>query len=346
MRGRSRDSSVKTDVLPYFFAGDENRLISFISQSEMVIELSQPILLLGPVGCGKSSIAMHLAAMLATSLHVGGDVTAVRAMEAVDFARDYATAVDADDLPPLRESLDSAPVVLIDDLQAIAGKNAAQDELAVRVDRRTALGKPTILVCKRLPSETRGIRPQLASRCVMGLTVPIQLPSNETQRVILRELMLQRDLNVSEDLVGLLTAGLRGELSVPALTSSVKQIELYCRMNGCNVNVAAIQAAINANGDRNSVDLSRITRTVAKILGQRTKDLRSGSRKQSVVRARSLAMLLARQLTSYSLDAIGDYFGGRDHSTVLHAIRKTETLLAQDAELNRMMHEATEKLAA
>ncbi|MEO1615441.1 MAG: helix-turn-helix domain-containing protein [Planctomycetota bacterium] len=335
-----------SDSFPYFFTGSENRLVAYICQSEMVVELSQPVLLLGPSGSGKSSIAMHLASMLATSLELGGDAEAVRALSSVDFARLYAEAVDADDLPPLRQAFDSAPILLIDDLQSIAGKNAAQDELAMRIDRRTSMGKPTILVCKRLPSETRGIRPQLASRCVMGLTVPIQLPSDETQLAILRDLAQHRGLEISDDLLGLLSAGLRSDLSVPALFSAMKQIELFCRMNDCSVNVAAVQAAINANGERNSVDLSTITRTVAKILGQRTKDLRSGSRKQSVVRARSLAMLLARQLTTHSLDAIGDYFGGRDHSTVLHAIRKTETLLAQDAELNRMMHEASEKLAA
>ena len=94
------------------------------------------------------------------------------------------------------------------------------------------------------------------------------------------------------------------------------------------------------------VDLGKITRTVARIWGHRTKELRSGSRKQSVVRARSLAMLLARQMTSLSLDKIGDYFGGRDHSTVLHAIRKTQSLLEEDGDLTRMMQEATEKLAA
>ena len=85
---------------------------------------------------------------------------------------------------------------------------------------------------------------------------------------------------------------------------------------------------------------------MAKIFGQKTTDLRSGSRKQTVVRARSLAMLLARQLTSKSLQQIGIYFGGRDHSTVLHAIRKTETAIEQDNELHQAMLDVTEKLSA
>lgn len=279
-------------------------------------------------------------------MSLGGDVAAVKYFSAIDFARDYAEAVAADDLPPLRDALDSAPILVIDDLHSISSKTPAQDELSIRIDQRIAAGKPTILTSKRLPSETRGIRPQLASRCVMGLTIPIQYPAEQSRLTILRELAMLRGIELTDDLIGLLSAGLRVEVSVLALDAAIKQVDLYCRMNQCPPDVSAVQSAINAAGQRNDIDLAKITRIIARIWGHRTKDLRSGSRKQSVVRARSMAMLLARQFTPASLDKIGEYFGGRDHSTVLHAIRKTESLLEQDADLSRMLHEATEKLAA
>ncbi len=350
LRQRSRDAKLAQQrlaaSLPFFISGEENRLLAFVCQSDATIMMTQPVLLIGPVGCGKSTIAMHLAAKLAASLSIGGDPTAVKYFSATDFARHYAEAVAADDLPPLREAIDDTPILVVDDLHQIAGKSPAQDELAMRIDHRIALGKPTILTSKRLPSETRSIRPQLASRCVTGLTIPIHYPGSESRLTILRELAMLRNVDLSDDLVGLLSAGLRMDVSMLSLDAAIKQIDLYCRMNGSAPDVAAVQSAINAAGQRNDIDLGKITRIVARIWGHRTKDLRSGSRKQSVVRARSMAMLLARQYTPASLDKIGEYFGGRDHSTVLHAIRKTESLVEDDADLSRMLHEATEKLAA
>ncbi|MCA9138544.1 MAG: ATP-binding protein [Planctomycetales bacterium] len=350
LRQRSRDARLTQSraaaSLPFFVCGDENRLAGFVCQSDTAMAMAQTVLFIGPTGCGKSALALHVAAQLVASMSLGGDAGAVKYLSAVDFAREYAEAVAADDLPPLRESIDKAPILVIDDVHLIAGKTAAQDELCIRLDQRLAAGRPTILTSKRLPSETRSIRPQLASRCLIGLTIPISYPGSESRVTVLRELAMLRGVELSDDLVGLLSAGLRTDISVLSLDAAIKQIDLFCRMNQTSVDVAAVQSAINLAGQRNDIDLGKITRTVARIWGHRTKDLRSDSRKQSIVRARSMAMTLARQFTASSLDSIGEYFGGRDHSTVLHAIRKTESLLEDDAELSRMMREATEKLAA
>ena len=99
-------------------------------------------------------------------------------------------------------------------------------------------------------------------------------------------------------------------------------------------------------GKTEEVSIAAITAAVAKYFRIKVSDLRSSSRKQSLVRARSLAMSLARRLTSKSMHQIGDYFGGRDHTTVLHAIRKTESLLQEDADLRRAADEVTEKLCS
>ena len=185
-------------TLPYFVAGDENRLAAYVCQSDAVIQLAQPLLVIGPPGCGKTAIALHLAAKLTANMNLGGEASAVKYLTSSDFAREYADAVAADDLQHLREMIHEAPILILDDVHTIAGKSAAQDEISMRLDRRFAAGKPTILTSKRLLSETRGIRSQLASRAVMGLTIPIQLPTGESRRVLLRELAILRDVEVNE----------------------------------------------------------------------------------------------------------------------------------------------------
>ena len=116
-------------------------------------------------------------------------------------------------------------------------------------------------------------------------------------------------------------------------------------MNDAPADADAIQAAVDIVGKREEVSLASIAIHTAKYYRLKLSELRSSSRKQNLVRARSLAMYLGRQLTAKSMHQIGDYFGGRDHTTVLHAIRKIESQLDSDADLRRAAEEVREKLA-
>ena len=345
LRGRRRD--VGGSALPYFICGQENQLVAFVAKSDAsVFELGNPLLLVGPSGVGKTSIALHLASREATRRSISDDPAAVKYLAAVDFARSYAEAIGAEDILPFRGEMDDAPILVIEDFHLISDKSAAQDELAARIEARILKRLPTILTCRRLPSEVRGIRPMLISRSLPGLTISIRPPSGDARRLVLRELSLQHSVELDETLLNMLDDGLDAEFSVRALEAAIKHINLHCRMRDTGVDADAIQSAIDSCSRCDEIAISKITQSVARIFGQKTTDLRSSSRKQSVVRARSLAMLLARKLTSKSLNQIGLYFGGRDHSTVLHAIRKTESLLAEDAELHQAMQDVTEKLSA
>ena len=263
---------------------------------------------------------------------------------AVDFARAYAQAVAADDLQPLRDQIQQAAVWVIDDLHLIRHKPAAQDELALRIDSRTQADQPTIITSQRLPSEIRGLRPLLASRTVPGLTIPLAIPAGEARLQLLRELSVHHSVDLDEDLIELLHRRIDSRLSARSLDAAIKQISLWCRMHDSVPCVEAAEHAIEVVGKSEEISLAEITAAVAKYFRFRRTDLRSSSRKQNLVRARSLAMLLGRRLTSKSMHQIGDYFGGRDHTTVLHAIRKTESLLEQEGELRRAADEIQEKL--
>ncbi len=362
-----RPTAPPTPLLPAFIAGEENRFVGFVATAplgfaaggeaaedgELGLMRIGPLLLVGPCGCGKTALATHLATRMLEQVVAEEPVDAAAAqamvslfMPGVDFARYYARAVDSDEITRFRRDVDQAPVLVIDDVQLMAGKPAAQDELASRIETRTAQGRPTILTCRRLPTQVPGLRPLLVSRMLPGLTVPMRLPGPAARRALLVEFARRRQLALGEEELDLLAEGLDAELPARRLEAAIAQVELYCRMKACSPNAQAVRAAIAAV--QTSPDLS--TDQVAKLISRRYKvklaELKSGTRRQEIVRARSLAMYLARQLTGASYHQIGKYFGGRDHTTVLHACRKTQTQLSDDSDLRVTADELTEQLKA
>jgi len=362
-----RPTAPPTPLLPAFIAGEENRFVGFVATAplgfaaagdpaisgELGLMAIGPLLLVGPGGCGKTAIATHLATRMLEQVVAEEPVDPAAAksmvslfMPGVDFARYYARAVDSDEITRFRRDVDQAPVLVIDDVHLMAGKPAAQDELASRIETRTAHGRPTILTCRRLPTQVPGLRPLLVSRMLPGLTVPIRLPGPAARRALLAEFARRRQLALGSEELDLLAEGLEADLPARRLEAAVAQVELYCRMKACAPSVPAVRAAIAAV--QTSPDLS--TDQVAKVISRRYKvklaELKSSTRRQEIVRARSLAMYLARQLTGASYHQIGKYFGGRDHTTVLHACRKTQSQLSDDSDLRVTADELAEQLKA
>jgi chromosomal replication initiator protein len=156
---------------------------------------------------------------------------------------------------------------------------------------------------------------------------------------------MHHGVEISPPLLNRLVSDLDPHLTPRQLESVIKDLSLWQRMHASPLTEEAIRSAVDKIGRGGEVSMSAITRCVARYYRLKTAELRSGSRKKQIVRARSLAMHLARRFTSKSMHQIGEYFGGRDHTTVLHAIRKTESLMHQDADLQRAADDVAEKLS-
>ncbi|MEM9365285.1 MAG: helix-turn-helix domain-containing protein [Planctomycetota bacterium] len=369
-RGRGLEG-VPQPVLPWLILGDENRLAGFVANHapDELIGLCDPLLIIGISGTGKTILSLHVAAQL---FHAGrwarlGNletpdpasavrsaipesapprVPVVRYEPASEFARAYASAIDANDVVGFRQQIDAADIWILDELSNLAEKPAAQTELNHRLDARHAAGKTTVLTASRLPSATRGIRSDLASRTFPGLTISLQPPAGVARRAVLRELMLHRLPQMDASLLDVIDHSLPVEMTVRGLDAVFQQIDMVCRMNNAEPNLDVIQRVMETANDRSSVSVKEITTAVARQLGVKSSEMRSGTRRQNIVRARALAMWLSRRLTGQSLTQIGDAFGGRDHSTVLHAIRKIDESIDHDTTLRHAADQISQKLSA
>jgi chromosomal replication initiator protein len=349
-RRSRREPVVRSEGLPYFLCGDENRVAAFLATADATtLAIGNPILLVGPVGSGKTAIAMHLAARAAvlgdTSEQQDSPLETVY-LPAIDFSRDYAEAIEVDDLQPLQQRLTIAGVLIIDDLQQIADKIASQEELARRIEERVESGRPTILTCRRMPGEVRGLKSALVSRMLPGMTVSLQYPQGKTRINLIAEFAIFHGLDLDPSLIEILDQGLAGNVPARSLQAAVRHVELECRMRNSSPGIDEIQAAINATDSRKELAMTDIARAVARHYQIKMSELKSPSRLKTIVKARSLAMWLSRSLTGKSMHQIGDFFGGRDHTTVMHAIRKIDAIIGDDTDLQRAADEIQEQLSS
>ncbi len=360
---QGRGGGVSMPLLPVFFAGEENQLAAFVCGASPASESTDrfcaslaglgTVLFVGPSGCGKSALANHLAAQLLDHLeatappdHAADEPATMMVLPGIDFARLYARAVDADDITRFRTELQATPVLVIDDVHLMIDKAAAQDELAARLEARANHSLATILTCRRLPTQVPGLRPLLVSRMLPGLTIPIRLPGVEARRQLIATLAQRRDLFLSDTETEALCHGLPEEIAARQLEAAVRHLELWCRMKAARPSMTAIREAIASVEPTTEISTDQVAKVIARRYKLKLSDMKSGTRRQEVVRARSLAMYLSRQLSGTSYDKIGKYFGGRDHTTVLHACRKTESLIQSDNELRIAANEVADQLKA
>ncbi len=300
-----------------------------------------PLLLYGSTGLGKTHL-MHAAGRFIAQQNPKAQVIYLHSEK---FVSEMIQALRRNSIDEFKRRYRSADTLLIDDIQFFAGKDRSQEEFFHTFNTLLESRQQIILTCDRYPKEVDGIEARLRSRFGWGLTVSIEPPDFETRVAILQSKATERGLELDDSVTFLIAKRIRS--NVRDLEGALNSLIANARFSGRSIDLDYTQEILRdvlAVHDR-LITIENIQKLVADFYQLRVADLLSKRRTRSIARPRQMAMFLAKQLTEHSLPEIGNAFGGRDHTTVLHACRKIEALCETDGRLKedhaRLMRELT-----
>ena len=288
-----------------------------------------PLLLYGGTGLGKTHL-LHAAGNL---IHQQSPRTKVLYLHAERFVSEMIQALRRDNIDAFKQHYRTAGALLIDDIQFFAGKDRTQEEFFHTFNALLDSKQQIVLSCDRYPKEVVGLEARLRSRFGWGLTVAVEPPDFETRVAILMNKAQERGQALDESVAFLIARRIRS--NVRDLEGALNTLCAHARFTGHAIDEAFAQEVLRdllLVHDR-LITIENIIKTVAEYFKLRVADLLSSRRPRAIARPRQMDMALSKELTEHSLPEIGRAFGGRDHTTVLHACRRIEALCATDGRL-------------
>ncbi len=288
-----------------------------------------PLFLYGGVGLGKT----HLMHAIGNQIIRNNPNAKVLYLHSERFVADMVKALQTNAMNEFKRYYRNVDALLIDDIQFFAGKDRTQEEFFHTFNALLESQQQVILTCDRYPKEINGVEERLKSRFGWGLTVAVEPPELETRVAILMSKAEQANVNLPYEVAFFVAKRIRS--NVRELEGALKRIIANAHFTGRAITLDFVKEALRdllALQDK-LVTVENIQRTVAEYYKIKVADLLSKRRNRSVARPRQIAMALAKELTNHSLPEIGDAFGGRDHTTVLHACRMIAELRQSDADI-------------
>ena len=289
-----------------------------------------PLFIYGGVGLGKTHL-MHSVGHVMLQRNPKARIAYVHSER---FVNDMVRALQHNSINEFKRQYRSVDALLIDDIQFFVGKERSQEEFFHTFNTLLEGQQQVILTCDRYPKEVEGLEERLKSRFGWGLTVPIEPPELETRVAILMQKAVAEHVELPSEVAFFVAQ--RVSSNIRELEGALRRVIANARFTGraitmdyakeCLRDILAVQ--------ERQVTLENIQKTVADFYRVRVAEMLSKKRSRSIARPRQMAMALAKELTHHSLPEIGDAFGGRDHTTVLHACRKVVELRSEDAKLN------------
>jgi chromosomal replication initiator protein len=293
-----------------------------------------PLFLYGGVGLGKS----HLIHSVGNKMLEENPSAKIRYIHAEAYVSDVVRAYQRKSFDELKRYYHSLDLLLIDDIQFFAGKSRTQEEFFYTFEALVAAKKQIIITSDTYPSELDGIDSRLVSRFGSGLTVAIEPPELEMRVAILLRKAEHENLALGEEEAFFIARQLRS--NVRELEGALRKVIAYCHFHQKTPSIEVVKDALKdlLSLQKTSISVENIQKTVADFYKIKVADMYSKRRPANIALPRQIAMYLAKELTQKSLPDIGDLFGGRDHTTVLHAVRKISESRQLNAELHRELH--------
>jgi len=299
-----------------------------------------PLFIYGGVGLGKT----HLVHAIGNAVFQCNPRAVVRYVHSEDFATDVVRAYQQKSFDALKRYYRSLDLLIIDDIQFFGAKERTKEEYFHAFNALTEAKKQIIITCDTYPKDIQGLEARLASRLDWGLTVQIEAPELEMRVAILQKKAEVLQVQLDGDVAFLIAKNLRS--NVRELEGALNKIAAYARFHNRAISLDLAREALKdlLNAYNRQLSIEHIQKTVADYYRIKTSDMLSKKRIRVIARPRQVAMSLAKELTSMSLPAIGEAFGGRDHTTVLHACRTVSGLCQRDQQLNHDVHVLTQTL--
>ena len=300
-----------------------------------------PLFIYGGSGLGKT----HLMHAIGNYVLYNNPTAKVLYVTSERFVKDYVDAVRLHSGDEFQNFYRSVDVLLVDDIQFIAGKAGSQEEFFHTFNTLLENGKQVVLSCDKYPKEIPKLEERLISRFGYGLTVTIDIPDLETRSAILLHKSSQFGRSIDQNVALFMAKHIRS--NVRELEGALRRVLNYAQFNKkaidekltyeCLKDVILIQDKI--------VKVDNIQRVVADYYNMKITDLLSRQKSRDVARPRQMAMALAKEFTNHSLPEIGGFFGGRDHTTVLHAVRTIKKLIVNNVDIQDDYQNLSRKLA-
>jgi chromosomal replication initiator protein len=324
-----------------FVCGPENRLLAEAVDSLLQRSPSpyNPLVLCGPPGTGKShvarGIARHWRSIDRDVLYTSG----------ADFARGFAAALENETIAGWRSRNRDTSLFILEDLSQLSGKGPALSELLFTLDAVLQQQGQALLTTCLPPRHIAGIPAALAARLVGGLVLQLSPPGPAARLALIEQFARLCGLDLSPGPARLLAEGLA--VTPPELFGAITEISVQCKIDGEPITTDRVRAFLAASRSNGAVrpTIRSIARLSAKYFGLKPGQLTSSTRRRAVVQARNVAIYLARQLSGNSLEQLGAYFGGRDHTTILHGYRTIESRSRTDPTIRQALTELRRLLA-
>jgi chromosomal replication initiator protein len=317
-----------------FVTGKANQLAhaAAVQVSESPGTSYNPLFIYGGVGLGKT----HLLQAIGNHVKKENNLAKVCYVHATNYVSDVVRAFQTKRFDEFKQFYNSLDLLLIDDIQFIADKTGTQQEFFYTLNSLIDNKKQVVITCDTFPKELIGIEPRLTSRFSCGLTVSVEPPGLEMRVAILLQKAISNNNPINEEVAFFIAKHVRS--NIRELEGALNRIEAFSRFHKQKITIDVTKEALKdlLASQHKQISIENIQKTVADYYRIKLIDLLSKKRTRNIVRPRQMAMFLARELTQFSLPEIGGSFGGRDHTTVLHAyktiieLRKTNSIINSD----------------